>query len=63
MFAIEIFISVLAALPSAIVVNLNKLETLFPLNSETTQGDVGDWYCSKYQPILVGSEPCLASGK
>ena len=39
---IEILTSMLAASPSAIVVNLNKLNTLLPLNSDTTQGDVGD---------------------
>ena len=37
----------LAESPSAIVVNLNKLYTLLPLNSDTTHGDTGDWYFSK----------------
>ena len=42
MLAIEILTSIFASSPSAIVVNLNKLYTFVPLNSDTTHGDTGD---------------------
>ena len=37
------------------MVNSNKLNTLLPLTSETTQGVTGDWNLSKYHPIVLGS--------
>ena len=38
MLAIDILIWLLAALPSEIVQNLNNLNTLLPLTSDTTYG-------------------------
>ena len=40
--AIEILISTLAASPSDIEINLNNLNTLLPLNSDTKNGVSGD---------------------
>ena len=61
-FAIDILTSMLDVSPSAIVINLNKLNTLLPLNSETNHGEVADWYLSKYHAIDCVC--CvLASGK
>ena len=53
--SIDILTSTFAPLTSEIVMNLNKLNTLLPLSSDTTKGDDGVCHLSKYQPIELGS--------